>query len=176
MRYPGITRRQLYRSAAGLTLLSALPARAQPAPRRGGTVTLLIEPEPTSLVCFNTTGGPIVATSPKVTEGLLDYDYDLTPRPELAVSWSISQDNLRYTFRLRPGVKFHDGKDFTSADVAFSIALAKEAHPRGRNTFANVTTVETPDPLIAVIVLSNPAPYLLYALAAGETPIVPRHI
>jgi peptide/nickel transport system substrate-binding protein len=174
-----ISRRAFGRSVAGLGLLSTMPdaLRAETAgPRRGGTVTYLLEPEPTTLVAFNTTGGPTVATSPKVTEGLLTYDFDLTPRPELAVAWGVSEDGLEYTFKLRPGVKWHDGQDFTSADVAFSIQLLKDAHPRGRNTFANVAAVRTPDPLTAVIVLSKPAPFLISALAAGESPIVPRHV
>ena len=75
-----------------------------------------------------------------------------------------------------PNVKFHDGKPFTSADVAYSIQLLKTVHPRGRNTFANVIEVQTPDPLTAVIVLSKPAPYLIKALTAAESPMVPKHI
>ncbi|MGD0107024.1 MAG: ABC transporter substrate-binding protein [Rhodopila sp.] len=140
-----LTRRRFQQTA-----LALLPGTAYAqTPRRGGTLTLLIlliEPEPTSLVAFNTTGGPIVATSPKVAEGLLTYDFDLTPRPELASAWSISEDSLRYTLHLRPGVRWHDGRDFTSGDVAFAVGLMKEAHPRGRNTFSNVTKVLTPDP------------------------------
>ncbi len=177
---PLLSRRALHRLALGAGALGLAPRAslaALDAPvRTGGTVTLLIEPEPTSLVCFNTTGGPIVATSPKVTEGLLDYGFGLTPRPQLATSWSASDDGLQYTFALRRGVKWHDGRDFTSADVAFSIVLLKDAHPRRGNTFANVVEVRTPDPATAVIVLSKPAPYLLYALAAAESPIVPKHI
>lgn len=88
----------------------------------------------------------------------------------------MSDDGLRYTFRLRDGVKWHDGADFTSADVAFSILRLKEAHPRGRITYQNVTAVETPDPLTAVIVLSKPAPFLIAAQSASELPIVPKHI
>ena len=52
-------------------------------------------------------------------------------------------DGLHYVFKLRPGVKWHDGKDFTSADVAFSLLLLKQVHPRGRSTFANLTEVLT---------------------------------
>lgn len=171
-----LSRRALHRLALASLAPLASPGAANPAPRTGGTVTLLIEPEPTGLVCFNTTGGPIVATSPKVTEGLLDYDFDLTPRPQLATAWSVSPDGLQYRFTLRRGVKWHDGRDFSAADVAFSILLLKDAHPRGRNTFANVVDIRTPDPASVTIVLSKPAPYLLYALAAGESPIVPKHI
>jgi peptide/nickel transport system substrate-binding protein len=83
---------------------------------------------------------------------------------------------LTYTFKLRPAVKWHDGKDFTATDVAYSIDLLKKFHPRGRATFSAVTQVETPDPLTAIIHLSKPAPYLLTALDASESPIVAKHI
>ena len=43
--------------------------------------------------------------------------------PELADSWEVSADQLTWTFKLHPGVKWHDGTDFTSADVKFSFEL-----------------------------------------------------
>ncbi len=131
---------------------------------------------PPTLVATNNTSGTAWIVGPKIFDALLQYAADLTPEPQLATSWTISPDGLRYSFRLRPGVKWHDGKDFTSDDVAFSIGVLKVAHPRGRGTFANVTAVETPDPLTATIVLSKPAPYLISALAATESPIIPKHI
>jgi peptide/nickel transport system substrate-binding protein len=145
-------------------------------PRRGGTVYMLINPEPSQLVTFDTSAGAEENVGPKLTEGLLWYDFGVNPHPQLAQSWEISTDGLRYTFRLRPNVRWHDGKEFTSQDVALSISLLKQYHPRGRATFANVQSVETPDALTAVLVLEKPAPYLLYALAASESPIVPAHI
>jgi peptide/nickel transport system substrate-binding protein len=164
-------------TAAILVPILSTPVNAQDAkPTRGGTLNFLVEPEPPTLVTIAHTAGPSVKVSPKVTEGLLTYDHDLNPKPQLATSWDVSDDHLRYTFKLREGVKWHDGKDFTSADVAFSILLLKQVHPRGRGTFANVAEVLTPDPLTAVIVLSKPAPYLLQAFAAGESPIVPKHV
>jgi peptide/nickel transport system substrate-binding protein len=144
-------------------------------PRRGGTVYMLINPEPSQLVTFDASG-PEEIVGAKITEGLLWYDFDVTPRPQLARSWEVSKSGLRYIFHLRKGVRWHDGKDFTSQDVAFSISLLKEYHPRGRATFANVARVDTVDPLTAVFILSEPAPYLLYALAASESPIMPAHI
>jgi len=153
-----------------------LPAFAGGGPKRGGTLTLLVNPEPSALVNIATTAGAESKISPKVTEGLLSYDFDLNPKPQLATAWSVSEDGKHYTFSLRQGVRWHDGKDLTSKDVATSIALLKQWHARGRSTFANVLEVRTPDPLTAVVVLSKPAPYLLYALAASETPIVPAHI
>jgi peptide/nickel transport system substrate-binding protein len=167
---------RLWPLAAGLVLAFGMASIAQAQPRRGGTLNFLVEPEPPALSTIVHTAGPSTKVSAKVLEGLLTYDHDLTPRPQLATSWAISEDGLRYSFRLREGVLWHDGKPFTSADVAASIGILKQYHPRGRGTFANVATVETPDALTAVIVLSKPAPYLISAFAASESPIVPRHI
>jgi len=160
----------------GLSALALPGGVASAAPRRGGTLNFMGNNEPQTLVALTTVATPALTVSAKVTEGLLAYDYDIKPRPQLATEWSISPDGKTYTFKLRPNVKWHDGKDFTSADVAYSIELLKTIHPRGRNTFANVAGVKTPDPLTAVLELSKPAPYLIKALTAAESPMMPRHI
>ena len=82
--------------------------------------------EPQTLVALTTVATPALTVSAKVTEGLLEYDYDIKPSPSLATEWTISPDGQTYTFKLRPNVKFHDGKPFTSADVAYSIQHAEE--------------------------------------------------
>jgi peptide/nickel transport system substrate-binding protein len=163
-------------AAMGVALSGGLPAAYAAEPKRGGTLTIVISAEPPVLTSIATTAFNTVLVSAKVTEGLLTYDFDLNPQPQLATAWSVSPDGLKYTFKLRPNVKWHDGKDFSADDVAFSIKTLKEVHPRGRNTFGNLADVETPDPLTVVLVLSKPAPYLISALAASETPIVPKHI
>lgn len=176
-----ITRRSLLAGAAPLaiTLASGVSpfgmAFAQSAPTRGGTLTLSANVEPTTLVATHTTSQDVYISS-KIHEGLLTYDYDLTPKPQLATEWSISDDGLRYTFKLRQGVKWHDGKDFTSADVAASINILKSSHPRGGVTFANLVEVQTPDPLTAVIVLSKPTAFLISAFSSTESPIVAKHL
>ncbi|WP_252407012.1 ABC transporter substrate-binding protein, partial [Escherichia coli] len=81
------------------------------------------------------------------------YDFDINPRPQLATAWSVSADGKRISFTLRQGVKWHDGQPFTAQDVAFSILLLKQVHPRGRLTFANVVDVQTPDAHTAILVL-----------------------
>ncbi|TDV38355.1 peptide/nickel transport system substrate-binding protein [Paraburkholderia caballeronis] len=177
----GFTRREFILSSGAALAAAGLPAlaRAQDAaqtPRRGGTLNVLINPEPPVLVSIFQTTGPALAVSSKVIEGLLAYDFDMRPKPQLATAWQTSPDGLKYTFTLRDNVKWHDGKPFTSADVAFSIDLLKQVHPRGRSTFANVVRISTPDARTAVIELSKPAPYLLKALSAGESPIVPKHL
>jgi peptide/nickel transport system substrate-binding protein len=146
------------------------------APRHGGILTMLVDPEPTTLVALTNSADPSMLVSAKVTEGLLSYNFDLKPQPQLATHWSSSADGRELTFELRKGVRWHDGAEFTSADVAYSIGLLKAHHPRGRTTFANVVEVRSPAPHTVVLVLSDPAPFLLSALAACESPIVPRHI
>ena len=146
------------------------------APRRGGILTMLVDPEPTTLVALTNCADPSMLVSAKVTEGLLSYGFDLEPKPQLATLWSVSPDGREFTFELRKGVRWHDGAEFTSSDVAFSIMLLKMHHPRGRTTFANVVETRCPDPHMVTLALSEPAPFLLSALAACESPIVPRHV
>jgi peptide/nickel transport system substrate-binding protein len=142
---------------------------------KGGTLTYAVQQEPPSLISLLDTNTVIRNISAKITEGLLRYDTQFKPQPLLAVAWNTSDDGLRYTFKLRPNVKWHDGESFTSADVSYSILTQKRLGPRGRITLANVERVETPDPLTAIVVLGKPTPYLIKALSSAELPIVPQH-
>ncbi|SEB23578.1 ABC transporter substrate-binding protein [Variovorax sp. YR216] len=162
-------------AAAAATLPLSTLAQAAPRPIDGGTLTLAVPQEPTSLVSFLDTKTDNRNVSAKVTEGLLRYDEQFRPQPLLATAWQVSADGLRYTFRLRPGVKWHDGRDFTAEDVRYSLLTQKKQGPRGRITLANVERVDTPDALTAVIVLAKPAPFLLKSLSSAELPIVPSH-
>lgn len=173
-----LSRRTLVQGAAALgwAALWPGPVHAQGKPQRGGTLTMLVFPEPPTLTTIAHTAGASVLISGKVTEGLLTYDFQLNPQPQLATSWSVSADGLQYSFQLRKGVKWHDGKPFSSADVAHSIGLLKEFHPRGRATFSALSEVLTPDAHTVVLRLARPVPYLITALAASESPIVPKHL
>ena len=178
------SRRQLLAGLSALPLLgasvpflpSALAAATAEAITGKRLFNLLVNPEPPSLSSFNTSAGTAVTASSKVLEGMLTYDERLSPQPALAVAWDAAPDGLSYHFKLRQGVKWHDGKPFTSADVAFSLETNKRYHPRGSSTFANLTSVETPDEHTAIIRLGKPAPYLIRAFAGGETPIIPKHL
>jgi len=163
--------------AWGLLSFCALGSHAQaPAtPAQGGTVTSVVAQEPTSLVSFLDTKTDNRDVSAKITEGLLRYDAQFTPQPLLATSWSVSPDGLKYTFKLRQGVKFHDGHDFSAADVRYSLLTQKKLGPRGRITLQSLERVDTPDAHTAVLVLSKPAPFLLKSLSSAEMPIVPAH-
>lgn len=160
-------------NAAAATTAASAGQSVTPSP--GGTLTYAVPQEPPSLVSLLDTNTVIRNISAKITEGLLRYDAQFRPQPLLAIAWSTSADGLQYTFKLRPGVKWHDGENFTSADVRYSILTQKRLGPRGRITLANVERVDTPDPLTAVVVLGKPTPYLIKALSSAELPIVPQH-
>ena len=126
------TRRAALAGVSALALVGHRAAAQTKEPKKGGTLTFIQNSEPQTLVSLTTTATPALTVSGKVTEGLLEYDYDINPRPLLATEWSISPDGKTYTFKLRPDVKFHDGKPLTSADVVYSIRVLEEVHPRGR--------------------------------------------
>ena len=74
-------------------------------------------------------------------------------------------------------MRWHDGREFTSADVAWSLLnVWKTLHGRGRGTYLNVTGAETPDPSTIIIRLGKPSPAIMNALAASKSQILPRHI
>ena len=162
-------------ASCGLALVFAsAPAVAQ---KPGGTLVQITQPEPPNLAPYISTSAPIGQVTAKVYDGLLEYGFDLKPKPSLAESWDVAPDGKTVTFKLRKDVKFHDGKPFTSADVQFTIMeVLKKAHPRGINTFRDVTAVETPDDSTAVFKLANAAPYMLAALSGYESPMLPKHV
>jgi peptide/nickel transport system substrate-binding protein len=145
--------------------------------RRGGTLVMVVQPEPPSLDAYRNTNVSIGVVSTKIYEGLLEYDFNLQPVPGLAKSWTISSDGKTITFYLQENVKFHDGSAFSSDDVKFTVLeVLKKIHPRGVSTFRAVETIDTPDPLTAVFKLSEPAPYMMAALSGYESPILSRHV
>jgi len=166
---------------AGLHATGVLPAMdvigaalAQDAKK---TLRVTIVPEPPSLNTAFNTAIMVQQISTKMLDGLLAYDKNFEPMPALATEWKVADDGLSITFKLRSGVKWHDGAPFTSADVKYSFEeILKKHHPRGRATFANVAEVEAPDPLTAVIKFSKPSPYVMAALSASESPILPKHL
>ncbi|MEJ2803727.1 ABC transporter substrate-binding protein [Comamonadaceae bacterium PP-2] len=166
-------------AVTGLALLGA-SSWAQPGavtPVRGGTLHAIVQPEPTVLTSTVNNGYPNGVVSANVYDGLLTYDEALNPQPGLAERWEVSPDGLRLTFHLRRGVKWHDGVDFTSADVQYNVMeVWKKVHSRGRITFAPVESVETPDKYTAVLKLAHPSLVILSALNAVESQLLPRHL
>ena len=165
----------LLASGAGLaaSVLPFGPLKAQ----QSGTLAMCVTPEPNAMCAAFNTASPVTVVSGKMLEGLLSYDFDVSPTPALATAWEVAEDGLSITFTLREGVMWHDGQPFTSADVQYSIMeILKQHHPRGRSTLASVTAVETPDAHTAILRLSQPAPALMYALSGWESPMLPKHV
>jgi peptide/nickel transport system substrate-binding protein len=110
--------------------------------------------------------------------GLVALDKDFAPQPELADSWTIADEGKTYTFKLHPGVKWHDGKPFTSADVKFTFEqLLLKFHARTQTGVAPVLDkIETPDDLTVVFRFKTPYAPLLQQLNVIEAPILPRHL
>ena len=168
---------------AGLAASTAIPLAATPGrlwaqtPRAGGVLRTPAWPAPTILNSAISTAGPETFIAPKMFDGLLGYDFGMVPRAALATAWEMSADGLRVTFHLREGVKWHDGADFTSHDVAFTfMQILKVLHGRGRTTFSGLIDVETPDPMTAIFVMERPNPAMMRALDGRESPIMPSHI
>ncbi len=164
--------------AAGVAFLAAtISGTAAQTPVRGGSLSYTYHPEPTAMSTIATTAVPVALVATKIYESLLNWQgAEMTPRPGLAESWSRTEDGKTFTFKLRPGVKWHDGVDFTSADVKFSIeSIIRPYHSRGSALFGNVEAVETPDPLTVVFRLKAPVPYFLKAFQPTEAPMMPKH-
>jgi peptide/nickel transport system substrate-binding protein len=102
--------------------------------------------------------------------------------PELATEWRWSEDGTELTFPLHQGVKWHDGKPFTAADVKCTIDLLQgtaaeklRINPR-KPWFENVSEVSTNGDYEVTFHLKRPQPSLLSMLATGWTPIYPCHV
>ncbi|MEO9337921.1 ABC transporter substrate-binding protein [Mesorhizobium sp. SB112] len=94
--------------------------------------------------------------------------------PALAESWEISEDGKIYTFKLRTGVKFHDGSAFDAEDVKFSLdrARAENSVNAQKGLFEPIDTVEVVDPATVKITLKRPFGSFLYNLGWGDAVIV----
>ncbi len=94
--------------------------------------------------------------------------------PALAESWDISEDGKSYTFKLRNGVKFHDGTDFEATDVKFSLerASAEESTNAQKALFAGIESVEVVDPTTIKVILKAPAGNFLFNMGWGDAVIV----
>jgi len=163
---------------SSITLLALLagPAVAD-TPRPGGTLTAIVQPEPTAMTSAinNTYANGVVSSN--IFDGLVTYDAQFNPQPSLATSWETAADGLTITFHLRHGVKWHDGQPFTSADVKFSLEeVWKKLHARGRVTFAAVREVDTPDDYTVILKLDHPSPVIFSAVNAVEAQILPEHL
>ena len=153
-------------------------------PARGGTLIVGLGRDPGSLNPAVTTNGSVHEASELMFNGLVGVDEAGEIVPELAESWTIDDAGRTATFRLRPGVTWHDDdplgtrRPFTSADVRFTFEEALfELHSRARASLKQaVASIDTPDPQTVVFRLNYPYAPLLFQLDVTEAPILPAHV
>lgn len=156
--------------------LLASPLWAQERPKYGGTLIVGCGGDPATLnVAMTFSAFDTLAGSP-LFNFLTKIDYDLNPHPDLAESWKISEDGLRYTFHLVKNAFWHDGKPFTSGDVKFTfLEVLKKYHPRGPVALNPLESIETPDAQTVVFKLKHPYDPLMKFIGS-EAAIIPKHL
>src|SRR5690606_28131689 len=90
-----------------------------------------------------------------VFETLVNIGQDYGLAPQLATHWDVSEDGLTYTFHLRRGVKFHNGKEMTAEDVKASIERFMRVGARAAD-LRSIDQVRVVDPYTVEIVLKEP--------------------
>ena len=147
-------------------------------PVTGGTLTVAADTEPRNLNPALVASNGVFYVASKVIEPLAEMAYDGKLTPVLATAWQGSDDGRSVTFTLRDGVTWHDGKPFTSADVAFSATeLWAKRQNLGRVMFKDLEGVDTPDARTAVFRFRQPTPLQLVENALPAlTAVVPKHL
>ena len=153
-----------------LLLLSPAIALAQ-TPKSGGTLTYAVTAEAPSTDCHAITTYAAVHVLAPHYSLLLKVDPDNYPKlkPDVAESWTVSPDGLTYTFKIRTGVLFHDGTQLTSKDVKATFDRIRNP-PAGivsirKELFADIASIEAPDPATVVMKLREPDASFLDTLA-----------
>jgi peptide/nickel transport system substrate-binding protein len=169
-----------------LALMTAAPTAF--AQKQGGILRQHIIDSPASMSILEET--TVVAERPMmgVFNNLVMFDQHVEQNslssivPDLATDWAWDENGTRLTFHLRPGVKWHDGKPFTAADVrcTWDLLLGKtteklRVNPR-KSWYTNLSEVITTGDHEATFVLKRPQPAFLALLAAGMSPVYPCHV
>ncbi|HEX6720599.1 MAG TPA: ABC transporter substrate-binding protein [Burkholderiaceae bacterium] len=156
-----------------LAALCALqPAQAQ---SRKDSVVLGMTLEPPGL---DPTAGAASAIGEvvhyNVLETLTKIQPDGTIAPLLAQSWTVTPDNKTWAFKLRPGVKFHNGEPFDASSVKFSYerAVAPGSVNKDKAVFNNIVNIAATDDHTVVLTLKNPNPDFLFQLGQTTASIV----
>ncbi len=158
-----------------LTLTSALALIATGALAAQTDVTIGMQLEPPHLDPTSAAAGAIdQVLYSNVFEGLTRFGPDGTVNAGLAESWDISEDGTTYVFKLRTGVKFHDGTDFEATDVVFSLdrARAEDSTNAQKALFDGIESVEAVDANTVKITLNAPQGNFLFNMAWGDAVIV----
>lgn len=151
----------------------ALPGAAQAQNARPLVIGMTLEPPG-----LDPTTGAASAIAEIVLYNVLEPLTKIAPdgraQPLLAQRWSVSEDQKRWIFQLRPGLKFHNGAVLDAAAVKFSFerAAAEGSTNKDKRVFSNIQRVDTPDPLSVHLQLKNPEPELPELLGQATAVIV----
>lgn len=166
--------------------LAASSGQGQEPRKSGGTLRAVFVTDPPTLDPAEATDLTSAAVIRQVFDALLELDEKLVPVAALAASWTISSDQRVYTFRLRPGVRFHNGRELRAADVKFSFERAArgkrpwvfEKITGAREVIAGRSTeipgIRVVDDLTVEIRLDRPFPPFLHLMAYDAASVVPR--
>src|SRR5215471_21500752 len=177
----------LRRGAAAGLLLVAMSCGAQ-GQKPGGVLQIYHRDSPASMSIHEEGTNSVAIPMMAVFNNLVLYDQHQaqnsldTIAPDLAESWSWNEEGTRRTFKLREGIKWHDGRPFTSADVKCTWDLltghaAERLRLNPRKSWWNdVAEIATDGPAEATFVLKRPQPAILALIASGYTPIYPCHV
>jgi len=175
-------------AAAGALSLASSVATTALAQKSGGTLHIGHFDSPASMSMLEESTQAVNRPMSGVFNNLVMFKQDVPQNslrsivPDLATGWSWNEEGTELTFPLRQGVKWHDGKPFTAADVKCTIDLlmdnAKEKlriNPR-KSWYSNVAEVTTNGDYEATFYLKRPQPSFLALLATGWSPIYPCHV
>ncbi|HSF05190.1 MAG TPA: ABC transporter substrate-binding protein [Methylomirabilota bacterium] len=175
-----------FRIAVLAVLVSSLVVAAPPAaagaetPRRGGVLLAVIGADPPSLDPHQESTFANIQLVAPLYSLLLQIDPYGYPKiiGDVATEWKISPDSLTYTFKLRSGIRFHDGSPLTAADVKATYDKIIWPPPGVRsirkNSYSAVASVEAPDASTVVFKLKFPSASLLANLASPWNVIYPK--
>jgi peptide/nickel transport system substrate-binding protein len=183
-----MTRNLWAAAAAGALMMAVAGAGPALAQKSGGILKVQHWDSPASMSILEEATYSVVVPNMGVMNNLVLYKQDVPQNsmqsiiPDLADSWAASEDGTEVTFKLHPGVKWHDGKPFTAKDVVCTWDLlqgkAKDKlriNPR-QAWWHNVDRVSADKDLEATFHLKHPQPALLALLASGYSPIYPCHV
>ncbi|WP_315780048.1 ABC transporter substrate-binding protein [Bradyrhizobium sp. SZCCHNPS1003] len=156
-------------AAIAANVVNPFRAFAQEIPRKGGVFNVHYGAEQRQLNPSLQASTGVYIIGGKIQENLVDLDANGQPVGVLAESWEATPDGKTVTFKLRKGITWHDGKPFTSEDVAFTaMNMWKKILNYGSTLQLFLTAVDTPDPQTAIFRYERPMPLNLLLRALPD--------